>query len=50
MAPGPLTFTLEGFTNPSSTDPAYFVFKSYAALSDGNYEIDEISSMSISAE
>jgi len=41
---------LAGFTNPATTDNAYFIFSSYAALDDGNYLIDQISSMYISAE
>jgi len=40
MAPGPLSFSLKGFTNPSTADVATFVFTSYAILDSGEYMID----------
>ena len=40
MAPGPLSFSLTGFTNPSTADVATFVFTSYAILDSGEYMID----------
>jgi hypothetical protein len=50
IAPGPIMFTLEGFTNPATADSAYFIFTSYAELDSGDYMIDRISSMYIKAE
>lgn len=47
VAPGPLSFEILGFTNPSTTTKAYFIFTSYAVLSAGTYMIDKISSMYI---
>lgn len=49
-APGALQFQLTGFTNPASTESAYFIFTSYAVLSTGTYMIDQISSMHINSE
>lgn len=40
IAPGPLSFKIQGFTNPSTTNKAYFIFTSYAVLSSGTYLID----------
>lgn len=39
-APGPLQFTLAGFTNPATSSSAYFTWTSYAVLDDGTYMID----------
>ena len=49
MNPGPFQFSITGFTNPSDTDAAYFVWTSYTVLSTGTFMIDQISGMSISA-
>jgi hypothetical protein len=49
MAPGPLQFSLAGFTNPATSANAYFKWTSYAVLSTGSYMIDQISSMYITA-
>lgn len=40
QAPGPLEFTLKGFTNPASSASAYFKFTSYAVISSGTFMID----------
>lgn len=50
IAPGPIVFSITGFTNPSNTDNAYIIFTSYAVLSTGTYMIDQISSMYVAAE
>jgi hypothetical protein len=50
IAPAPLVFTVRGFTNPSTADEAFFTFKSYASLENGVYQIDEITSLGITAE
>jgi len=49
QAPSSIIFTIAGFTNPSTADTAYFVFRSYAVLSDGTYMIDSIDTLGITA-
>ena len=49
-APGPLSFELDGFTNPSSSDDAQFIFTTYASFDEGEFMIDQISSMIINAD
>ena len=44
-APGPIEFSLTGFTNPSTSDPKYFVWKSYSVLNAGAFQIDQIENM-----
>jgi len=31
-APGPLTFTVQGFTNPATSEEAYFSFSTYSVI------------------
>jgi hypothetical protein len=50
FAPGPMIFTLQGFTNPDSSDDAEFLFTSYVRLSQSDYIIDHISGLTINAE
>lgn len=45
-----IQFTLDGFTNPSTSDFQYFLWKSYAVLDGGAYQIDELSNMYIAAD
>ena len=49
VAPGPIEFTVKGFTNPVTTDAASFVWTSYASFDDGDYMIDRISNLQIQA-
>ena len=49
-APGPIQFTVKGFTNPSTTDRAYFVWTSYASFTDGDFMIDRISNLWIQSK
>ena len=49
-APGPVEFSLTGFTNPSTSDPKYFVWKSYSVLNTGAFIIDQIENMYVQAE
>ena len=37
-----ITFDISGFTNPSTSDPVTIDFQTYAALSNGNYIIDQL--------
>ena len=49
-APGPVIFTVTGFTNSHNTDPAYFEWASYNTLADGEYLIDEIKTLAVQAK
>lgn len=48
-SPGPLTMEIAGFTNPATSEAAYFQWSSYAVLSGTPYMVDQISSMYIQA-
>ena len=50
MNPGPIVFKIEGFTNPATSEPAYFQFTSYATLDGDVYMIDQLSDFYIEAE
>jgi|688.fasta_scaffold1131117_1 hypothetical protein len=45
-----IQFTLGPFTNPSTSDPVYFTWTSFAMIQGGSYQIDKFSSLFIKAE
>jgi hypothetical protein len=49
-APGPISFELDGFTNPASSDDAEFIFTTYASFDEGEFMIDQISGLIINAD
>jgi hypothetical protein len=49
-APGPLIFTISGWTNSYSIEPAYFEWTSYNTLGDGDYIIDQLNTLSVTAK
>ena len=48
-APAPIIFTLKGFTNPPTADPAYFTFTSYAKIDNRYYMIDRLTQVGVEA-